>query len=406
MATAEKLVERSIYVEEIKGFFDTEPVKVIQGVRRSGKSDILKLVVREALKHTDEDHVIFINFESSDYDDIISYKELNKYVENKMKDGKRYYIFLDEIQNVKNWEKAVNSLRLKNTDIYITGSNSELLSGEMSTLLGARCVTFHVSPLSFAEFRLFRKEFGIGSDTIDDYIRIGGFPLLSTMAFTDAQARMILTDVHSTSVLKDVVKRNGVKNVSLLERVIAFIYDNVGRQVSVKKLVDYLRSSGNGANFDTVSNYIGYLETACIIRKAPRYDIKGKKLLEINEKYFLADHSLQYVLREMRTTNLPGILENIVFNDLVRRGYKVYVGKLDSKEIDFIAERINGSEKIYVQVCTEFTSEGTIEREFSPLKEIKDHHSKYVVTLDKYWKENVDGVVGIHLQDFLLRESL
>lgn len=418
-----KLIERNIYTDKIKGFFDKEPIKIITGIRRSGKSEIMKLVRQEALNKTNEAHIIFINFEDAEFDALVSYKELNDYIVAKIVDDERYYIFLDEIQMVDKWEKAVNSLRLKNTDIYITGSNSQLLSGELSTLLAGRYVSFEVNTLSFSEFLYFRQECGVSNnsgfptgfpmgfnptvDELDEYIRIGGFPLLSTSNFTADQARQIVTDIQSSAVLKDVVARNNIKNTPLLERIIAFLYDNVGSLVSLRKISDYLKSNGGGGDFETVSTYVGYLEKACIVKKVPRYDIKGKKLLESNDKYYLADHSLQYAVRDMKRTNLPGILENIVYNELVRRDYKVYVGKLsktDNREVDFVAEKINSGEKVYVQVCTEFGSLETMDREFAPLIEIKDHYPKYVVTLDKYWKEDRNGVVGIHLKDFLLKE--
>ncbi|MCL2711965.1 MAG: ATP-binding protein [Methanomassiliicoccaceae archaeon] len=405
-------IERRIYTEKIKGFFDKEQVKVITGIRRSGKSEILKLVRNDALKVTDDEHIIFINFEDAEFDDIVSYKELNRYVADRMKDDKRYFIFLDEIQRVDGWEKAVNSLRLKNTTIHITGSTSRLLSGELATLLAGRYVAFEVSTLSFEEFVRFRKECNItsdtggnGSDELDAYITIGGFPTLSTNRYTLEQSRMVVADIQSSAVLKDVITRNNIKNVPLLNRIISFIYDNVGRQVSIRKMTDHMKSTGNGADHETVSSYVGYLEGGCIIKKVSRYDIKGKKLLESNDKYYLADHSLQYAVRDMKRTNLPGILENIVHNELVRRGYTVHVGKMNTKEIDFVAERVNGSEKIYVQVCTEFGSPETVDREFSPLISIKDNYPKYVVTLDRYWKEDIQGVRGIHLKDFLLKET-
>lgn len=403
-----KLIERGIYTEKIKGFMGKEPVKIITGIRRCGKSGILELAKNEALQRTDEKHTIYINFEDAEFDGIASYKELNKYIAGKMKDSGKYYIFLDEIQMVDKWEKAVSSLRLKNTDIYITGSNSQLLSGELATLLAGRYVAFEVSTLSLREFINFRKECGINPETdeLDEYILTGGFPLLSVSRFTQEQARQIVTDIQSSSVLKDVVARNKIKNVHLLERIIAFIYDNVGNLASIRKITDYLKGTGSSgkssADFETVSNYISHLENACIIRKVPRYDIKGKKLLESNNKYYLADHSLQYTIRDMKRTNLPGILENIVYNELIRKGYKVYVGKMNAQEIDFVAEKINGGDKMYVQVCTEFNSEETMEREFAPLVAIKDHYPKYVVTLDKYWKEDRLGVTGIHLSNFLL----
>ena len=413
VADMEKLIEREIYTSKIKGFIDKEPVKIITGIRRCGKSGILKLIRQEVMRTTDDDHIIFINFEESEFDEIASYKDLNRYVAGRMKDDGRYYLFLDEIQRVDEWEKAVNSLRLKNTDIYITGSNSKLLSGEMATLLSGRYVSFDAGTLSFEEFISFRKESGLIEETqygryalLDDYIRIGGFPMLSTVRFTDEQARQVVSDIQSSVVLKDVVARYKIKNSPLLERIISFLYDNVGRFVSCRKIADHLKSNGGGADFETISSYIGYLEGAYVIKRVIRYDVKGKRLLESNDKYYLADHSLQYAVRDMKMTNMPGVLENIVHNDLVRRGYKVYVGKMGTKEIDFVAERINGSDKVYVQVCMRYGSIETIDREFSPLEDIKDHYPKYVVTMDTYWNEDRNGVIGIHLNDFLLKKSL
>jgi predicted AAA+ superfamily ATPase len=403
-----KCIERNRYTEIIKGFFGKEQVKIITGIRRSGKSEILQLLKQEALNITDKNHVIFINFEDFAFDNIVSYKELHEYIAGKMKDDKKYFIFLDEIQMVADWEKAVNSLRLKNTDMYITGSNSRLLSGELATLLAGRYVAFNINTLSFSEFIQFRTENHLGDFDIDSFIKIGGFPLLSTSTFTDNQIRQIVSDIQSSAVLKDVVARNKIKNVPLLERIIAFLYDNVGNLVSIRKIVDYLKSNNGSGEHETISSYVGYLEEACIVKKVSRYDIKGKKILESNDKYYLADHSLQYAIRDMKRSNLGGILENIVYNELVGRNYTVYVGKMsktDNREIDFVAEKINGGERIYVQVCTAFSSEETLDREFTPLTEIKDHYPKYVVTLDKYWQEDRNGVSGIHLKDFLLKES-
>jgi predicted AAA+ superfamily ATPase len=402
-----KRVERDRYTNMIKGFLGKEQIKIITGIRRSGKSEILQLLKHEALRISDEKHVISINFEDFEFDDIVSYKELHRFVTSKMKDDKKYFIFLDEIQMVADWEKAVNSLRLKNTDIYITGSNSRLLSGELATLLAGRYVAFNVNTLSFSEFIDFRKEYKLGDYDIDSFIKIGGFPLLSTGKFSDSEIRQIVTDIQSSAILKDVVARNKIKNVPLLERIIAFLYDNVGNLVSIRKIVDYLKSNNGVGEHETVSSYVGFLEEACIIKKVPRYDIKGKKLLESNDKYYLADHSLQYAIRDMKRSNFGGILENIVYNELFGRNYKVYVGKMsktDNREIDFVAEKINGGERIYVQVCTAFSSDETLDREFTPLTEIKDHYPKYVVTLDNYWQEDRNGVSGIHLKDFLLKE--
>ncbi|MCL2148260.1 MAG: ATP-binding protein [Methanomassiliicoccaceae archaeon] len=409
----DKLIERKVYTDEIKGFIGKEPVKVITGVRRCGKSGILGLIREEVAKSTDEGHIIFMNFEDLEFKGIASYEELNGYVLERMVDEGMYYIFLDEVQAVEGWERAVNSLRLRNTDIYVTGSNSKMLSGELATLLAGRYVAFQVGTLSFEEFIRFREESGLADDggggrygLLERYIRTGGFPLLSVTRFTEEQARRTVADIHSSIVLKDVASKNKVKNLPLLERVVAFIYDNVGRPVSIKKIADYLKSNGGGGDFDTISGYVGYMEDACVIKRASRYDIKGKRLLESNDKYYLADHSLQYAVRDMMATNLPGVLENIVHNDLVRRGYKVYVGRVGAKEIDFVAEKMNGGGRVYVQVCTEYGGIETMEREFSPLEAIKDHYPKYVVTMDTYWNEDRNGVRGIHLNDFLLKSDL
>ena len=402
------LIERKIYTDRIKSFFDTELIKVITGIRRSGKSDIMKLIKQEALKQTDEEHIIFINFEDLSYINLQEYRALHKYITDKIKDDKKYFIFLDEIQLVDGWELAVNSLRLRNTDIYITGSNSKLLSGELATHIAGRYVSFDIAPLSFQEFINFRAVSGIDSRDIEDYIAIGGFPMLSVHNYSQEQARKIITDIHSSAVLKDVVERNKIKNAPLLQRIIAYIYDNVGNLTSLTKIANYLKANGGGADFETINSYVGYLENACIIKKVSRFEIKGKKLLESNDKYYLADHSLQYVVRDMKKTNISGILENIVFCELIRRGYNVYVGKMspsDSREIDFVAEKYNGSEKLYIQVCYEYGGKETMDREFTPLTEIKDHYPKYVITLDKLWNENRNGVIGIHLKDFLLKEN-
>ena len=313
-----KLIERKIYIDEIKGFIDKEPIKVITGIRRSGKSEILKLAVNEVLKNTDQEHIIFINFEDYDYSDLFNPKNLHDYITSKIKDDKKHYIFLDEIQKVDGWEKVVSSLKLRNTDIYITGSNAQLLSGELATLIAGRYVTFNINTLSYKEFLYFRKENNMTSnDELDEFIKTGGFPLLSTRNFSPDETRKIISDIQSSVVLRDVVERNKVKNVPLLQRIIAFIYDNVGNLVSLTKIKNTLKSGGSGADFETISNYIGYLENACIIKKTSRCEIKGKKLLESIDKYYLADHSLLYIIRGIKKTNMPGILENIVNNELI-----------------------------------------------------------------------------------------
>ncbi|GHV85837.1 ATPase [Spirochaetia bacterium] len=406
------MLQRSSYIHDLQGFIDKPLIKVITGIRRCGKSTLLRLfqeAVLERTKAPDTNHTIYINFEEAEFDSLLNYRKLNAYLSSKMTGKQRYSIFLDEIQLVDKWERSVNALRLKNTDIYITGSNSRLLSSELATLLAGRYVSFHLYTLSFAEFVDFRSQSGLGSgDTdkeLDAYIEGGGFPLLSVTSFTRREKRQIVTDIHASAVLRDVVQRNGIRNTQLLEKIITFLYDNVGNPVSVKRIADYLKNQKRGADFETVHNYISYLENAFIVYKAPRYDLKGKRLLETTEKYYLADHSLQYTVRDMRQEHIGGILENIVFMELIRRGYHVYVGKQDQKEVDFVAEKANGTGMLYIQVCLSFSNPETREREFAPLLAIKDHWPKMVVTLDKYWQTEEQGVLGVHLRDFLLRKD-
>jgi len=409
MKDDEILIDRPLYLDAIKGFIDKPFVKIITGIRRSGKSQLLKLLQNEILKRTDRSHIIEINFEKSEFFGIKTYAELAKYVEDKIYDSGKFYIFLDEVQEVEGWEKAVNSLRLlhtADTDIYVTGSNSRLMDTEYSTLLGGRIVRFYTYPLSFKEFIDFRKANNIKSYTIDDYIQFGGFPSISMFDYPERDARRITADIHNTALFRDVVKHNSVKNPQLMDKIVAFIYDNVGNLISPSSISNYLKSQGRkGTDPETIINYMKYLEDGFIIRRAQRYDVKGKRLLETNDKYYLADHSLQYVVRDFRADKIQGILENIVYMELVRRGYNVYVGKLDTREIDFVAEKTNG-QKIYVQVCLEFSTEEVYKREFTPLKEIKDNFQKYVVSMDRFPDRNDEGIIGIHLKDFLLRENL
>ena len=400
-------IKRELYVEQLKNYIDVPLVKVITGIRRSGKSALLELFQENLLDVTDQEHIISINFEDVAFDFITDYKKLHAYVLSKMKDERKYYIFLDEIQNVEKWEKGVNSLRLRNTDIYITGSNSKLLSAELSTLLAGRYVEFRLHTLSLSEFITFRKEYGIGSDDIDnelsEYIRIGGFPVLSKGRFDYQTARKIVADINSSAILRDVVQRNGVRNVNLLQRIVSFIYDNVGNVTTAKSISDHFKQERRSADIETIHNYLQYLEDALIINRVRRYDIRGKKLLETFEKYYLSEHALQYAVREYNAGNITGILENIVYLELLRRGFSVSVGKFDDKEVDFVAERPDG--RIYIQVCYLFASEETIEREFSPLMKIRDSYPKLVVTMDKYWNVEKNGARGIHLKDFLLSEQ-
>lgn len=278
---------------------------------------------------------------------------------------------------------------MKNTDIYITGSNSKLLYGEYAALLSGRYISFEISTLSFKEFIDFRKENNFTTkDFLNEYIKTGGFPLFSTIEYDDEQIEILLNDLHRSIVITDVTTQYKITNTSLLERIILFIYNNIGNVFSARKIADFLLSNNKEkTNVSKIIEYLTYLENVFVIKKVKRYNINGKKILETNCKYYLSDHSLQYAVGKFQKTKLPGILENIVFNELIRRGYKVFVGKLnerDDREIDFIAEKIANNERIYIQVCKEFNSRDTIKREFGVLSEIKDNFPKYVVTTDEF----------------------
>ncbi|MDR0198936.1 MAG: ATP-binding protein [Methanomassiliicoccaceae archaeon] len=399
-------VERKLYTEQLKKYVNTDFVKIITGIRRSGKSSVLELFQNDILKLTDPEHIIYINFEDVKYDHIKEYKKLHEYVLSRVRDDRTHYLFLDEIQNVAEWERCVNSLRLRNIDIYLTGSNSKLLSTELSTLLAGRYVQFRLYTLSFEEFIRFRKEYGIGSDDTDDeldaYIKIGGFPGLSVGRHDHQTARRVVADINDSVIRRDVVRRNNVRNEQLFNSVISFVYDNIGNITTAKNIADHLKGQRRSADIETVYNYLQYLEEALIIHKVSRYDIRGKRLMETFEKYYLADHSLQYTVREYSEKNLPGILENIVYLELLRRGYTVGIGKFDNKEVDFVAERPDG--KVYVQVCYKLGNEETTEREVGALMKIRDNYPKLVVVYDKLWQIERDGVRGIHLRDFLLSD--
>ena len=409
---------RPDYLNQIKDFIDKPFIKIIAGLRRSGKSEFLKMIKSEIFSRgIEEARTIFINFEELATLEITDHIKLAEFILPKIVDEKKYYIFLDEVQIIEQWEKVVNGLRLKNTDIYITGSNSKLLAGEWSTLLGGRCLTFMMHTLSYSEFIRFRKESGsqlflAGSEfgllyDIDQYIKFGGFPVLSILPYSLENAQKTVHDIFSTALYNDVVVRNKIRNNDLLNKLVAFLFDNVGNLTSFKSITATLKTGGRSVDPETVANYICYLKEAYIIKRAAPYDIKGKQLLDSNGKYYLGDHSLQYSVRGIRPDKVQGVLENIVFNDLQRRGYTVYVGRIGDKEVDFVAEKQSNNEKVYVQVCKEFTTKDVTEREFTPLKAITDNYPKYVVNMDRFSPDFIDnGIVAVSLDKFLLKESL
>ena len=343
------------------------------------------------------------------YSDIENEKDLYKYVNTKIVENNKMYIMLDEIQEVKNWEKAINSFLVDfDCDIYITGSNSRLLSSELSTYIAGRYVEINITPLSFAESLYFNEILtGIKPDNIRNYfytfVRKGGFPVLHISDYSEEAAYKIVSDIYSSAILRDIIGRHKIRNVALLEKIVKFIFDNIGNTFSAKKITDYFKSEQRRVDLETIYNYLTYLENAFIIHMVSRYDLKGKEILKTNEKFYLGDQALKYAVMGYKDRDISGVLENIVYLELKRRGYNVYVGKMADKEIDFVAER--KSEKVYVQVAYRLSDDKTVDREFGNLMDISDHYPKYVVTTEEFWQDNIQGIKHKHIADFLLMDE-
>lgn len=402
------MIVRSTYLEEIKPFIDKPQVKILTGIRRSGKSTVLRLLREELLKNgVHEEQIVFINFESFVYADLLSAKALYQHVKDQLKESQKYYLLLDEIQEVKEWEKAVNSFLVDfNVDVYLTGSNSHLLSSELATYLAGRYVEFPVYTLSYKEFLNFRKvylpEILNEASLFMEYLRKGGFPVIHTADYSDESAYKVVYDIYSSVILRDTVQRYKIRDVELLERVVKYAFDNIGNTFSGKNVADYFKSQQRKVDVNTVYNYMNALEGAFILYRVPRYDIKGKEILKTQEKFYVSDIAIVYATMGRRDRMIGGLLENIVFLELKRRGYKVYVGKLDNIEIDFVAER--KGQKVYVQVAYKLENEQTIQREFGNLLSINDQYPKFVVTMDDFWKDEIEGVEHLFISDFLNRE--
>jgi len=401
------MILRETYFKLLSRYIDKPFIKIITGLRRSGKSVLLLMLQNELLrKGVKENNIIYLNFESFEFFEIDNAKKLYDYIQTKITNKKRYYILLDEIQEVESWEKAVNSFRVDfDADIYITGSNSRLLSSELATYLAGRYIEIPVYTLSFAEYLLFRKKYANPknintNNEFDLFLHKGGFPALHVGKYTDEMTYKAVHDIYSSAILRDTIHRYGIRDVELLERVVKFIFDNIGNKFSAKNVADYFKSQNRKIDLNTVYNYVNALEGAFIIYRIPRYDIKGKEILKTNEKYYVGDQSLLYSVMGFKERLISGILENIVMLELKRRSYQVFVGKSAEKEIDFIAEK--SGKKLYVQVAYKMTEKSTIDREFAPLLDIRDHFPKYVVTMDKTWNETIEGIKHKHISDFLL----
>ena len=395
------MILRPQYMDALKTYRDVPLVKILAGIRRCGKSTILDMLYDDLLKSGfAEDRIIRMRYTSEEFDDGMTDKDMYKGIKEQMKDDGRYYLLLDEVQEVEGWEKAVNSL-LENadTDIYVTGSNSKLMSSEISTYLTGRYISIPVYTLSFAEFLDFKKDDDRSQkDLLNEYLRFGGFPIVALNHFDERSAYQIVEGIYNSVVKNDIAKRHNIMNYDLFDRVVRFIVENVGKTFSANAIAKFLKSEGRSLSVETVYNYLDWLEKAFVIYRCQRYDLQGKSVLKTQEKYYLADASLKYCILGFRPQSIAAMLENIVYFELRRRGYEVYIGKNETKEIDFVA--VQRDERIYIQVCRTLPEES--DREISNLLEIKDNYPKYVVTLDELATGNVNGVRIVHLADFLL----
>lgn len=399
------MIKREMYLKKIRILYDSELIKIIVGVRRSGKS-ILMMQIMEELKEKGikEDHIIYINFEDYDYTDYTNPKEFNKYVKDKIKDKEKYYLFFDEIQNVQDFEKVINSFRATmNVSIFITGSNSKVFSGDLSTYLAGRYINIKIMPFTFSEYLELQNSRGITKDKDEsflEYVEWGGMPQIYNS--TSIQERkMYLRDLYNTVILKDIVERNSIKDVNLLNRVIQFMMENIGGVISANSITKFLRSDSVSTSIDTILNYIGYINNSMIASKASRYNIRGKTVMTLLEKYYLVDLGLLQLKSTPIEKKVGGRLENIVYNELIARGYDVYIGKTDNGEINFVVD--NFGDRFYIQVADYLSSDEIVTREFGAYKNVADNFPKYVITMDKI-DYSRDGIIHKNIIDWLLEK--
>lgn len=402
------MIERPLYLNKIMPFVDTPFVKILTGVRRCGKSTILKMIQKKLKEehHITDEQILSYRFDSMEYEDMTS-KELYQELKTKILNTKKTYLFLDEIQEINGWEKVVNTLASDyDVDIYITGSNSRMMSSEISTYLTGRYVTFYIYTLSFDEYLTFKKSYSTIYDIkqeFNQYVRLGGFPATHLQEYSQDEVYTIVRDIYNSTIFSDIVRRNQVKKIDQLERVVKYTFNNVGNTFSAKSISNYLKSEQRKIDNETVYRYLEKLQKAYILHRCSRYDLQGKSILKTQEKFYLADISLRYAVLGYTIDSVASSLENIVYLELKRRGYDVCIGKYKDKEIDFVATKQN--EKIYVQVTQEIKSEKTQKREYEQLLEIKDNYPKYVVLTDDFAGGNYQGIKTMHITDFLLSKE-
>lgn len=402
------MIKREMYMSRIRPFIGSELIKVMTGIRRCGKSVMLELIKQELVESgVSPSQFISINFEDMNYFHLQTAKALHDEITRRAAEiGGKVYLFFDEIQEVKDWEKCVNSFRVAlDCDIYITGSNARLLSGELATYLGGRYVEFVIYPFSFAEFmELYRLVVSDESvqKVFQKYLLFGGMPYLANLGYADEPSRQYLHDLFNSVQLKDIVKKNKIRDVDLLERIIAYVMANVGTTFSAASLAKFLRNEQRTVAPETILNYIKYCCDAYLFYRVKREDLQGKQILASNEKYYIADHGIREAVFGGNTKDINLILENVVYLEMLRRGYKVTVGRNGDKEIDFVCNK--RGEKLYVQVSYLLAAEETIAREFGAYDNIRDNFPKYVVSLDEFDMSR-NGIKHRNIRDFLLMEE-
>jgi len=397
------MIKRPSYINEISKFIDVPIVKILAGVRRSGKSTILEMIKEELLSRgISSERIISRKYNEIELDDMTS-KEMYNDLKEAVSDKGRCYLFLDEIQEVKGWEKVVNTLfEGYNVDIYITGSNSKLMSSEISTYLSGRYVLIPVYTLSFKEYIVFKGlEDSDKKKSFEEYLQYGGFPIIGVSNFDTRSAYQIVEGIYAAVITRDISKRHKIRDKELFDRVVKYIIENVGKTFSANSIVNFLKSENRKLSVESVYNYLKWLGEAFIIYPCQRYDMQGKSVLKTQEKYYLSDIAIKYSKMGFNSKMIASMLENIVFLELKRRGYDVYIGKNNLKEIDFVATRFE--EKIYVQVCRSIPEDD--DREAANLLEIRDNYRKYLVTMDSLAKGNYEGIEIVNIADFLLKEE-
>ena len=398
------MLKRELYLSKIRGFYDSDLVKILVGIRRCGKSVILEQIIEELKeKGIDEEHIIYVNFEFIEFEELTDYKKLNQYVKEKLKDDKLYYVFFDEVQNVKNFEKVTNSLRAsKKVSIFVTGSNSRLLSDELSTILSGRYVTFKISPLSYNEMLelLDKKE---GTDELFlDYMQWGSLP--NRFQFKEEQLiKNYLYGVFDSIILRDVVERLKIRDVALFNLILQYAIDTIGREFSAQNIINFLKSEGREVSTLTVYSYLDALCKSLLLKKSYRYDVHGKAVLKTLNKYYVTDLGIAQIKNNKREMDKCYALENIIFNELIIKGYDVYTGKTKKGEIDFVATKTG--EKIYIQVAYLLSEPSTIEREFGAFDVIDDNYPKYIISMDEI-DMSKNGIKHLNIKDFLMKEEL